>query len=149
VQAIRDCSFLSRQVALLKTLVNAVPEGDELLASLLHDPELGPVGLLAEKQDRRPDEVGPAEAAWLMAGSVLELLEIGGPDAVREQLEELPRSQREDVVRAVRDSGYPARETLEDFRALVAEPILSAPSRPRTVRNAPRRRPRPGKRRGR
>ena len=45
---------------------------------------------------------------------------------MREQLEELPRSQREDVVRAVRDSGYPARETLEDFRALVAEPILSA-----------------------
>ena len=149
VQAIRDCSFLSRRAALLKTLVNAVPEGDELLASLLRDPELGPVALLAEKQDRRPDEVGPAEAAWLMAGSVLELLEIGGPDAVRGQLGELPRSQREDVVRAVRDSGYPARETLEDFRALVAEPILSAPSRPRTVRNAPRRRPRPGKRRGR
>ena len=149
VQAIRDCSFLSRRVALLKTLVNAVPEGDELLASLLRDPELGPVALLAEKQDRRPDEVSPAEAAWLMAGSVLELLEIGGPDAVREQLGELPRSQRKDVVRAVRDSGYPARETLEDFRALVAEPILSAPSRPRTVRNAPGRRPRPGKRRGR
>ncbi len=84
-----------------------------------------------------------------MAGSVLELLEIGGPDAVREQLEELPRSQREDVVRAVRDSGYPARETLEDFGALVAAPVLSTPSRPRAVRSAPRRRPRPGKRRGR
>ena len=90
VQAIRDCSFLSRRVALLKTLVNAVPEGDELLASLLRDPELGPVALLAEKHDRRPDEVSPAEAAWLMAGSILELLEIGGPGAVREQLEELP-----------------------------------------------------------
>ena len=149
VQAIRDCSFLSRQIGLLKTLVNAVPEGDELLASLLRDPELGPVTLLAEKHDRRPDEVSPAEAAWLMAGSILELLEIGGPGAVREQLEELPRPQREDAVRAVRDSGYPARETLEDFRVLVAEPILSAPSRPRIVRNAPRRRPRPGKRRGR
>jgi len=149
VQAIRDCSFLSRRVALLKTLVNAVPEGDDLLASLLRDPELGPVALLAEKHDRRPDEVSPAEAAWLMAGSILELLEIAGPGAVREQLEELPRSQREDAVRAVRDSGYPARETLEDFRVLVAEPILSAPFRPRTVLNAPRRRPRPGKRRGR
>jgi hypothetical protein len=149
VQAIRDCSFLSRRVALLKTLVNAVPEGDELLASLLRDPELGPVALLAEKHDRRPDEVSPAEAAWLMAGSILELLEIAGPGAVREQLEELPRSQREDAVRAVRDSGYPARETLEDFRVLVAEPILRAPFRRRTVRNAPRRRPRPGKRRGR
>ena len=149
VQAIRDCSFLSRRVALLKTLVNAVREGDELLASLLRDPELMPVALLAEKHDRRPDEVSPAEAAWLMAGSILELLEIAGPGAVREQLEELPRPQREDVVRAVRDSGYPARETLEDFRVLVAEPILSAPSRPRIVRNAPRRRPRPSKRRGR
>ena len=149
VQAILDCSFLSRRVALLQALVNAVPEGDELLASLLRDPELGPVALLAEKHDSRPDEVSPAEAAWLMAGSILELLEIAGPGAVREQLGELPRSQREDAVRAVRDSGYPARETLEDFRVLVAEPILSAPSRPRTARHAPRRRPRPSKRRGR
>src|SRR6266702_2741084 len=149
VQAIRDCPFVSRRVALVKVLVKALPEGDELLARLLRDPELGPVVLLAEKQDRRPDEVSPAEAAWLMAGSVLELLEIGGPDAVREQLEELPRSQREDVVRAVRDSGYPARETLEDFRALVAEPILNAPSQLRAARNAPARRARRGQRRGR
>ena len=149
VQAIRDCPFVSRRVPILQTLVNAVPEGDKLLASLLRDPELGPVALLAEKQDRRPDEVSPAEAAWLMAGSVLELLEMGGPDAVREQLAELPRSQREDVVRAVRDSGYPARETLEDFRVLVAEPILGAPSRSRAVRNAPARRPGRGKGRGR
>jgi len=51
------------------------------------------------------------------------------------------------VVRAVRDSGYPASETLEDFRALVAEPVLNAPSRPRTVRDVPARRPRRGKRR--
>jgi hypothetical protein len=33
--------------------------------------------------------VSPAEAPWLMAGSLLEFLEIGGPDAVREQLAEL------------------------------------------------------------
>jgi hypothetical protein len=31
-------------------------------------------------------------------------------------------------VRAVRDSSYPAPETLHDFQVLVAEPILSAPS---------------------
>jgi hypothetical protein len=106
VQAIRDCSFLSRQAALLKVLASAVPEGDELLASLLRDPELGPVALLAE----------------------------------------LPRSQRENVVRAVRDSCCPARETLEEFRALVAEPILSAPSRPRCPERSPTASP-PGKRR--
>jgi hypothetical protein len=149
VQAIRDCPFVSRRVAMLQTLVKAVPEGDGLLARLPRDPELGPVALLAEKQDRKPGEVSPAEAAWLMAGSLLELLEIGGPDAVREQLEELPRYQREAAVCAVRDSGYPARETLEDFRVLVAEPILSTPSRPRTVRNIRAQRSRRGKRRGR
>ncbi len=149
VQAIRDCPFVSRRVALVKVLADGVPERDELLASLLRDPQLGPVVLLAEKQDRESEEVSPAEAAWLMAGSILELLEIGGPDAVREQLGELPRSQREDVVRAVRDSGYPARETLEDFRALVAEPILNAPSQLRAARNAPARRARRGQRRGR
>jgi hypothetical protein len=142
VQAIRDCPFVSRRVAMVTVLARAVPEGDELLAGLLRDSQLGPIVLLATKQDRKPEEVSPAEAAWLMAGSLLELLEIGGPDAVREQLEELPRSQREDVVRAVRDSGYPARETLEEFRLLVAEPILGAPSRLRVVRNAPVRHPR-------
>ena len=149
VQAIRGCPFVSRRVAMLQTLVKAVPEGDDLLARLLRDPELGPVVLLAEKQDRKPGEVSPAEAAWLMAGSLLEFLEIGGPDAVREQLEELPRYQREAAVRAVRDSGYPVRETLEDFRVLVAEPILSTPSRPRAVRNIRAQRSRRGKRRGR
>jgi hypothetical protein len=149
VQAIRDCPFVSRRVAMLQTLVKAVPEGDGLLARLSRDPELGPVALLAEKHDREPGEVSPAEAAWLMAGSLLELLEIGGPDAVREQLEELPRYQREAAVRAVRDCGYPVREALEDFRVLVAEPILSTPSGPRAVRNISGQRARRGKRRGR
>ncbi|MGH3190347.1 MAG: hypothetical protein ACRDPY_09825 [Streptosporangiaceae bacterium] len=149
VQGIRDCPFLSRRVAMLQVLGGAVAEGGELLAALQRDPELGPVVLLAEKQDLKPEEVSPAEAAWLMAGSLLELLELAGPDAVREQLEDLPRSQREEVARAVRDSGYPAPETLEDFRTLVAQPLLTASSRPRAIRNPRPRRPSRGKRHGR
>ncbi|HUK68598.1 MAG TPA: hypothetical protein VLW50_07585 [Streptosporangiaceae bacterium] len=149
IRAIRDCPFLCRKAAMLNVLASGIPEGDELLASLLRDPELGPVALLVQKRDRDPDEASPEEAAWLMAGSILELLEIGGPDAVRAQLEELPRRQRVDVVRAVCDSGYPARGTLEDFRVLVAEPILSAPPRLRAARNASARDPRRPKRRGR
>jgi hypothetical protein len=137
IQAIRDFPFLSWKAAMLNILAGGIPEGDELLASLLHDPELGPAVLLAQERDRKPDEVSPEAAAWLMAGSILELLEIAGPDAVRAQLEELPRPQRVDVVRAIRDSSYPARETLEEFRVLVAEPILSAPPRLRAVRNTP------------
>ena len=137
VRAIRDCQFLPRKVAMLNVLAEGTPEGDDLLADLLRDPELGPVVLLAQKRDREPDEVSPEEAAWLMAGSILELLEIAGPDAVRAQLEELPRAQRVDVVRAIRDSSYPARETLEDSgprrRAdpQRADPAARSPERPR------------------
>ena len=35
VQAIRDCPFVSRRVAMLQTLVKAVPEGDDLLARVV------------------------------------------------------------------------------------------------------------------
>jgi hypothetical protein len=142
VQAVRDCPFVSRQVAMLNVLATGMPEGEQLLSGLLRDPGLGPVVLLAQKHDRQPEDVNSAEAAWLMAGSILELLEIGGPDAVRAQLAELPRPQREEVVRAVRDSSYPARETLQDFQVLVAEPILSAPPRLRAARKTATRRPR-------
>jgi hypothetical protein len=62
---------------MLNVLAGGIPEGDELLVSLLRDPELGPVALLVQKRDRDPDEVSAEEAAWLMAGSILELLEIG------------------------------------------------------------------------
>ena len=147
VQAVRDCPFVSRQATMLNVLSVAVPEGEELLSGLLHDPELGPVTLLVRRADLGPGDVSPAEAAWLMAGSVLELLEVGGPDAVIAQLAELPRPQREDVVRAVRDSGYPARETLQDFQALVAGPVLSAPARLRAARKPATRPARQGKRR--
>ncbi len=146
VQAVRDCPFVSRQGAMLHVLSVAVPEGEQLLSSLLGDPELGPVTLLARRGDIDPAEVSPAEAAWLMTGSILELFEIGGPEAVIEQLAELPRPQRDEMVRAVRDSGFPARETVQDFRALVAGAVGSAPSPPRAARKTSAR-PRPGKRR--
>jgi hypothetical protein len=145
VQAVRDCPFLSRRVALLQTLTRSVPEGAELLAELIRDPALGPVVLLADRENRRPEDASPEEAAWIMAGSLLELLEIGGPGAAREQLKGLPPAQREDIVRAVSASGYPAPETLEEFRTLVAEPILHAPTRPHAVQGTAARRPRPRK----
>ena len=114
-----------------------------MLAELIRDPALGPVVLLAERDDLSPQDADPDEAAWIMAGSVLELLEIGGPEAVREQLKNLPPVQRKDIVRAVSASGYPAPETLEEFRTLVAEPILHAQVRPHAVQGT--RRPRPRK----
>jgi hypothetical protein len=145
VQAVRHCPFLSRRVALLAARVRNVPEGTELLAELIRDPDLGPVVLLAERDDLSPQDATPDEAAWIMAGSLLELLEIGGTEAVREQLKGLPPAQSKDIVRAVSASGYPAPETLEEFRTLVAGPILHTPARPHAVQGTAARRPRPRK----
>ena len=70
----------------------------------------------------------------------------GGPEAVIEQLSQFPSGQRKEFVRTVLASRFPAPEALEEFRVLVAAPILHGPPRPdaadhvtRTQRSRPRR----------
>jgi hypothetical protein len=84
-------------------------------------------------------------AAVALAARDLELLELGGPEAVTEQLAQFPSGQRKEFVRTVLSSGFPVRETLEEFRTLVAAPILHGTPRPhpthvtRTQRTRPKR----------
>jgi hypothetical protein len=124
VAAIDDCPFVTRRVALLQTLAGAVPEGARLLADLSRDPGHRPVALLARRADLRPANATPEEANWMIVGSLLELLELGGPEAVTEQLSQLPPGHRKELARTVLASGFPVPETLEEFRTLVAAPIL-------------------------
>jgi hypothetical protein len=146
VQAIDDCPFVTRRVALLQTLASVVPEGPQLLDDLARDPGRRPVVLLARRPDLRPPDATPEEATWMMTGTLLELLELGGPEAVTEQLARYPPGQRKEFVRTVLASGFPVPETLEEFRSLVAAPLLHGPPRPhptahvtRTQRTRPKR----------
>jgi hypothetical protein len=146
VQAIDDCPFVTRRVALLQTLASVVPEGPQLLDDLARDPGRRPVVLLARRPDLRPPDATPEEATWMMTGTLLELLELGGPEAVTEQLARFPPGQRKEFVRTVLASGFPVPETLEEFRSLVAAPLLHGPPRPhptahvtRTRRTRPKR----------
>ena len=82
----------------------------------------------------------------MMVGIFLELLELGGPEAVTEQLSQFPPGRRKEMVRTVLASGFPVPETLEEFRTLVAAPLLHGPPRPhptahvtRTQRTRPKR----------
>ena len=82
----------------------------------------------------------------MMIGTLLELLELGGPEAVIEQLSQFPSGQRKELARTVLASGFPVPETLEEFRTLVAAPILHGSPQPssvahvtRTQRTRPRR----------
>ena len=146
VRALDDCPFVTRRVALLQVLASAVPEGPQLLADLARDPEHRPVALLARRPELRPPDATPEEATWMMTGTLLELLELGGPEAVIEQLSQFPTGQRKELARTVLASGFPAPETLEEFRTLVAAPILHGPPQPhptahvtRTQRTRPKR----------
>jgi hypothetical protein len=146
LQAIDDCPFVTRRVALLQTLAGAVPEGPRLLADLSRDPGHRPVALLARRAEVRPANATPEEATWMMTGSLLELLELGGPEAVTEQLSQFPSGRRKELARTVLASGFPVPETLEEFRTLVAAPILHGPPQPssaahvtRTQRTRPKR----------
>ena len=130
LRAIDDCPFVTRRVALLQTLASAVSEGPQLLADMGRDPARRPVALLARRTEVRPANASPEEASWMIVGSLLELLELGGPEAVTAQLAQLPPGQRKELVRSVLASGFPVPETLEEFRTLVATPILHGPPQP-------------------
>jgi len=146
LQAIDDCPFVTRRTALLQTLASAVPEGPQLLSDLARDPGHRPVVLLARRPELRPPDATPEEATWMMIGTLLELLELGGPAAVTEQLSQFPPGQRKELARTVLASGFPVPETLEEFRTLVAAPLLHGPPQPhptphvtRTQRTRPKR----------
>jgi hypothetical protein len=138
VQAIDDCPFVTRRVALLQALASAVPEGPQLLDDLARDPGRRPVVLLTRRPDLRPPDASPEEATWMMIGTLLELLELGGPEAVTEQLNRFPHGRRKEMVRTVLASGFPVPETLEEFRTLVAAPIMHGPPQPHTAAHVTR-----------
>jgi hypothetical protein len=148
--AVRECPFVVRQVAFLLTLAADAPEGEGLLTDLLTDPELGAVALVALRGEASPEETDEGEAPLLMTGTVLQFLEMGGPEQVRASLSQMPRASRNDLIQTVLGSGFPAPETMAEFRTLVADPLLHnhrvADHRPdRTIRHQHRRQP---KRRG-
>jgi hypothetical protein len=138
LQAIDDCPFVTRRTALLQTLASAVPEGPQLLSDLARDPGHRPVVLLARRPELRPPDATPEEATWMMVGTLLELLELGGPEAVTEQLNRFPPGRRKEFARTVLASGFPVPETLEEFRTLVAAPILHGPPQPHTAAHVTR-----------
>jgi hypothetical protein len=138
LQAIDDCPFVTRRIALLQTLASAVPEGPQLLSDLAGDPEHRPVVLLARRPELRPPDATPEEATWMMVGTFLELLELGGPEAVTEQLNRFPAGRRKELARTVLASGFPVPETMEEFRTLVAAPILHGLPHPHTAAHVTR-----------
>ena len=135
LDAIRACPFRTRASAMLTTLVETLPDGRSMRARLRHDPVLGPLVLttLLETGELRPEDLTADEYPLLLAEGLIVLLELGGPEAVVEQLRESAGRDALEFVAEVLDSGHPTRAALEELRTLVYEPMLARSGRFRLV----------------
>jgi hypothetical protein len=90
---VRDCPFIVRRVAMVSVLSVALPEWDELATCLSRDRELWPIILLMRMDEMDPALASPEDALLIMTGSMLQMLELGGPEAVLD-LTRVPAPQR-------------------------------------------------------
>jgi len=135
LDAIRACPFRTRASAMLATLAESLPGGRSMWVRLRPDPVLGPLVLtpLLEAGELSPEDLTADEYSLLLAEGLIDLLELGGPEAVVEQLRESAGREAPEFVAEVLDSGHPAREALEELRVLVYEPMLARSARLRLV----------------
>jgi hypothetical protein len=136
LEAVRTCPFRGRAAAMLSVLTMALAEGTALLHRLRGDQVLAPLAVTAllDSGELQPDDLTRHEQVLVMTEGLLQLLELGGPDIVREQLAELPRQDQAELLEAVRISGHPAALALEEFQTLVAEPLTAGPRLLHTAR---------------
>ncbi|MEV7007288.1 hypothetical protein [Streptosporangium sp. NPDC051022] len=135
LDAVRGCPFRTRAAALLRTLVEARTDGGLILERLRRDPVLGPIAVttLLEAGRLRPEDLTPEEQLSLMAEGLLGLLELGGPEAVADEVTEMLGEDALGMIEAVLSAGHPAGAAMEELRTLVAEPMRARSHRLRLV----------------
>ncbi|WP_282781249.1 MULTISPECIES: hypothetical protein [unclassified Nocardia] len=126
LQAIRDCPFRGRAAAMLRILTLALPDGPRLLRALRGDPVLTPlvVAQLVSDGELSTADITDDEGLLAMAESMLQLLELGGPAAVLEQLADTPPTERGELARTLAESGHPARTALAELLSVIRTPTV-------------------------
>ncbi|MBF6178882.1 hypothetical protein [Nocardia otitidiscaviarum] len=127
LQAIRDCPFRGRAAAMLRILMLALPDGPRLLRGLRGDPVLTPLVItqLVSDGELSMADVTDDEGLLAMTESMLQLLELGGPAAVLEQLADMPSAERGELAETLGASGHPARTALAELLTVIRTPTMS------------------------
>ncbi len=125
LEAVRTTCFRARAAALLDTLTTALPDGAELLRSLRGDPGLAPTALsvLTQRGILDHEDLTDAEAGLMVAESLLQLLDLGGEQALLEALLASGRMEAETAIGAALASGHPDRAGLDTLRGLADGPL--------------------------
>ncbi|WP_306363277.1 hypothetical protein [Nocardia sp. CC227C] len=127
LQAIRDCPFRGRAAAMLRILGLALPDGPRFLRGLRGDPVLTPlvVAQLVSDGELSMVDITDDEGLLAMTESMLQLLEIGGPAAVLEQLADTPPTERGELACTLAESGHPARTALAELVSVIRTPTVN------------------------
>ncbi|MFJ2203240.1 hypothetical protein [Streptomyces violaceusniger] len=125
LEAVRTTPFRTRAAALLDTLATVLPDGRELLRSLRGDADLAPTALtvLTQRGALDHEDLTDTEAALMVAESLLQLLDLGGEQALLEALLVQSRAEAETAIGAALASGHPDRAGLEALRDLADGPL--------------------------
>ncbi len=140
LDAVRSCPFRHRAAAMLDALCTAQPDRTALLQRLRSDPALGPIAVqfLVEDEELDPDSLTERESLLAVTEQLIQLLEIAGPDAVRESFAQASSSDMRDLFGALLGSGHPDAIGLDELRRLVIEPLQHRGNR-RPARGRPSR----------
>jgi hypothetical protein len=107
---------------MLDVLAQSVPDRSAFLHGLRADQQLGPivVHMLIEDGEIAMDELDQKEGLRAMTEQFIQLLEIGGADAVTSALAEIPAGQARDMMATLLASGHPDRTGLDELRTLAS-----------------------------
>ncbi|GGM52690.1 hypothetical protein GCM10012275_24600 [Longimycelium tulufanense] len=112
-------------------LVGNRADSTALLRRLRSDPVLGPIAVqfLVTEGELAMEDLTEREHFLGIAEQMIRLLEMAGPDAAADVLEESPDVAAEEVPSVVLDSGHPNETGLEEPRTLILEPLRERGSR--------------------
>ncbi|MBT2235038.1 hypothetical protein [Nonomuraea sp. NEAU-A123] len=123
LQGVRDCPFRTRATAMLGTMTEALTDGPSIIRGLRGDPILGPIALTAllDGEDLQPESLSDREQLLLLAEGLLNLLELGGAEAVLQEVTEMAGKDATEVIEAALSSGHPDVAGLKELGALLPQ----------------------------
>jgi hypothetical protein len=140
LDAARTCLFRTRAAVMLDAISATAPEPAALLWDLRDDPALAPLALkaLLDLGELGLDDLTDREQALVMTEMTMELLEMGGPDAVRDAVGAMPARDLDGLLAITKSCGYADNPTLDEFQKIATD-LLSTSSGPRRSGGSARR----------
>lgn len=149
LDAIARCPFRSRAAAMLSALSHAQPDRTAWLLGLRGHRQLAALAAtsLVNEGVLAIDDLDDSERMQAFTEQLLLMLEVGGPEAVREGLTEVPADDRAAMLDDIRHSGHPDTTGVAELQTLLGDPRPSATVHPlagvsRRGRNRDKRKPR-------